>query len=263
MSHQIFLHLADAEEYGVIMQVELKCTESYRFVTSAKNTINVFGFIFLFSSSLAVANINSSVSIGSNYLFNGITLTEDKMAFQPSLDWSSEDGFYIGTWASNVSFTPNTDFEVDGYIGFYTDVSTEWALDLGVAQYTYYGSNESHEFNYPEAYIKVSYADTKISYWYAENYFGAGGGHYTIMLTHDFQLTDSIILSISADRSTSTDTTKFLRDNDGTYNHWKVALLSNWNGFKWTVAIDDTDLESENLGKQTFSILATKTFNLF
>jgi uncharacterized protein (TIGR02001 family) len=211
----------------------------------------------------AQANLSSTVTLTSNYLFNGITLTEDDPALQPSLDWVSDSGWYLGTWGSNVSFAENTDREVDFYTGYYTDLGNNWAMDLGIAHYTYYGSSDSSAFDYPEAYIKVSYGDTKLSYWYAKDYFGAGGGHYIVMLTQNVQLTQGLTLQLSADRSTSTDTSKFLRDNDGTYHHWRLALLGEWLGAKWTAAFDDTDLELDDLGEPTFSLSVAKTFNWF
>lgn len=211
----------------------------------------------------AQANLSSTVTLTSNYLFNGITLTEDDPALQPSLDWVSDSGWYLGTWGSNVSFAENTDREVDFYTGYYTDLDNNWAMALGIAHYTYYGSSDSSAFDYPEAYIKVSYRDTKLSYWYAKDYFGAGGGHYIVMLTQNVQLTQGLTLQLSADRSTSTDTSKFLRDNDGTYHHWRLALLGEWFGAKWTAAFDDTDLELDDLGEPTFSLSVAKTFNWF
>jgi uncharacterized protein (TIGR02001 family) len=217
--------------------------------------------LLLIQSSAALADLSSTVTLSSNYLFNGITLTQDDPALQTSLDWVSESGWYVGTWGSNVSFVENTDLEVDFYTGYYTDLGSNWALDLGIAHYSYYGSSDSSAFDYPEAYIKVSYGDTKLSYWYAKDYFGAGGGHYIVMLTQNVQLTEGLSLILSGDRSTSTDTDKFLRDNDGTYHHWRVALASEWLGAKWTAAFDDTDLELNDLGEATFSLSVAKTFN--
>ena len=81
------------------------------------------------------------------------------------------------------------------------------------------------------------------------------------MLTQTVQMTEGLSLILSGDRSTSTDTSKFLRDNDGTYHHWRVALVSDWLGAKWTAAFDDTDLELDDLGEPTFSLSVAKTFN--
>ncbi len=124
-----------------------------------------------------LADVSSTVTLTSNYLFNGITLTKHDPALQPSLDWSSGDGWYAGLWASNVKFSPGTELEFDATMGYWTQLTPDWLLDVGVAQYTYHGSDSanSEAFNYPEAYIKLSYQNTKLGYWYASDYFGAGG----------------------------------------------------------------------------------------
>lgn len=223
--------------------------------------VQVPAVIALLFSPAALANLSSTVTLTSNYLFNGITLTEDDPALQPSLDWVSDSGWYLGTWASNVSFAENTDREVDFYTGYYTELGANWALDFGVAHYSYYGSSDSSAFDFPEAYVKLSYGNTKLSYWYAKDYFGAGGGHYIVMLSQTVPLTEALTLTLSADRSTSTDTTKFLRDNDGTYHHWRAALSGDWLGARWTAAFDDTDLELDDLGEPTLSLAVVKTFN--
>ena len=49
------------------------------------------------------ADVSSTVTYTSNYLFNGITLTDHDPALQPSLDWSSGEGWYAGLWASTCT----------------------------------------------------------------------------------------------------------------------------------------------------------------
>lgn len=216
-----------------------------------------------FCSLPCLADVSSTVTLTSNYLFNGITLTEHDPALQPTLDWSSGDGWYAGLWASNVKFSPGTDLEFDGTVGYWTQLTPDWLLDVGVAQYTYHGSSsaDSEAFNYPEAYIKLSYQNTKLGYWYASDYFGAGGGHYIVALFQTFQLHENGTLLMTVDRSTSTQTDKFLRDTDGTYHHWRIAYSSSFVGLNWTLAFDDTDLALPVLGDAKVSLSVAKTFN--
>lgn len=212
-------------------------------------------------SLFAQAQLSSTFTLTTNYLFNGITLTQDKPAFQSSLDWSSESGWYAWLWGSNVNFDTRGDIELDGAIGRYIELGSNWAMDLGVAQYTYHGSGVGSDFNYPEAYAKLSYANTMLSYWYTNDYFGAGGGHYIVQLSQTFELTEHLSLALAADRSTSTDTDKFMRDNDGTYHHWRAALLGQWQGFQWVLAFDNTDLELPDLGEPTWSFSLSRTIS--
>jgi len=216
-----------------------------------------------FCSFPALAAVSSTVTLTSNYLFNGITLTDHDPALQPTLDWSSGDGWYAGLWASNVKFSPGTELEFDATVGYWAQLTPDWLLDVGVAQYTYHGSESANSevFNFPEAYVKLSYQNTKLGYWYASDYFGAGGGHYIVALFQTFQLHENGTLLMTVDRSTSTQTDKFLRDTDGTYHHWRIAYSSSFVGLNWTLAFDDTDLALPVLGDAKVSLSVARTFN--
>jgi len=208
------------------------------------------------------AELSSTVTLTSNYLFNGITLTGHDPALQPSLDWNNGCGFYAGLWASNVKFAPGTSLEFDATVGHWWQLNADWLLDAGIAQYTYHGSDgpQSRGFNFPEAYLKVSYRKTRLSYWYASDYFGAGGGHYIVALNHAIPLGPGELL-LQVDRSTSTQTDKFMRDNDGTYHHWRLAWQTSFWGLNWLVAYDDTDLELPVLGDARLSLTLSKTMS--
>lgn len=208
------------------------------------------------------ADISSTVTYSSNYLFNGITLTDHDPALQPSLDWSSGDGWYAGLWASNVKFSPGTDLEFDATVGYWHQLNDDWLIDVGVAQYTYHGdsSANSEAFNFPEAYVKLSYQNTKVGYWYASDYFGAGGGHYIVALFQTVPLHENGSLLFTVDRSTSTQTDKFLRDTDGTYHHWRVAYVASGFGLNWTLAFDDTDFALPFYGDAKISLSVARTF---
>ncbi len=207
------------------------------------------------------AELSSTVTLTSDYLFNGVTLTDHDPALQPSLDWNNGAGFYAGLWASNVKFAPGTSVEFDATVGHWWQLNADWLLDVGIAQYTYHGSDgpQSRGFNFPEAYLKISYQKTRLSYWYASDYFGAGGGHYIVALNHAIPLGAGELL-LQVDRSTSTQTDKFMRDNDGTYHHWRLGYQQAAFGLNWILAFDDTDLELPVLGDARVSLSVSKTF---
>jgi len=96
---------------------------------------------------------------------------------------------------------------------------------------------------------------------YASDYFGAGGGHYIVALFQTIPLHENGNLLLTVDRSTSTQTDKFMRDNDGTYHHWRIAYLASWQGLNWTLAFDDTDYSLPFYGDAKISIAVAKTFS--
>lgn len=49
-------------------------------------------------------NISANIGVVSNYIFRGVTQTQDGAAVQGGLDVTHSSGFYAGTWVSNVDF---------------------------------------------------------------------------------------------------------------------------------------------------------------
>ncbi len=90
------------------------------------------------ASSVAMAESNWSANIGvtSNYMWRGVTQTTDQAAIQGGIDYENPNGFYAGTWASNVSWTDPVGYEIDLYAGYGFDWgSTNW--DVGYIYYAY------------------------------------------------------------------------------------------------------------------------------
>lgn len=79
--------------------------------------------------------LSANVALTTNYVFRGITQTDDGPAIQGGFDYS-QGIFYIGTWGSSVDFGDDTTMELDVYAG----IAPEWnmlAFDFGVIGYFY------------------------------------------------------------------------------------------------------------------------------
>lgn len=46
---------------------------------------------------------SANIGLFSDYIFRGISFTDDKPAIQGGFDYAHTSGFYAGTWASNLS----------------------------------------------------------------------------------------------------------------------------------------------------------------
>lgn len=62
----------------------------------------------------------ANASVTNNYLWRGLTQTENGAAVQGGIDYTTDNGFYAGTWVSNVNYAPSDPFsyEHDLYLGF-------------------------------------------------------------------------------------------------------------------------------------------------
>lgn len=102
----------------------------------------------------AASPFSASAAVTTDYVFRGVSQTDNGPAFQAGLNYSAPFGLYAGVWGSNVDFGEegDPDFEVDYSIGWNTNLSDSWNLDLGVNRYTYtsassdYGNSDYNEY---------------------------------------------------------------------------------------------------------------------
>ena len=57
------------------------------------------------SSGVAAAEVTANAAVTNNYIWRGVTQTQDQAAVQGGVDWAGGPGFYAGTWLSNVDFS--------------------------------------------------------------------------------------------------------------------------------------------------------------
>jgi uncharacterized protein (TIGR02001 family) len=102
-------------------------------------------------------NFSANIGVVSNYLFRGLTQTDDGPAIQGGLDYAHSSGFYLGTWLSNVDFgetieyeldldnetldiyeTSNSPgYEMDFYLGFSHSINDDLSFDVNAIYYAY------------------------------------------------------------------------------------------------------------------------------
>jgi uncharacterized protein (TIGR02001 family) len=92
--------------------------------------------------------IEGNLGLFTDYKFRGISQTEKNIALQGGFDLTHKSGFYLGTWASNVSEFANfndddksgSGLEIDVYGGYATELASGIGIDVGVLRYQYPGS---------------------------------------------------------------------------------------------------------------------------
>lgn len=97
----------------------------------------------------------ANVSVTNNYIWRGLTQTTNEAAVQGGIDYAHENGFYAGTWASNVQYAADDvySYEHDLYFGF-AGASGDFSYDVG---YLYYNYDKEAEFDFAEVYATVGY----------------------------------------------------------------------------------------------------------
>ena len=97
--------------------------------------------------------ITGNVGLFSQYIFRGLTQTNRDPALQGGFDYSHSSGFYVGTWASNISWLTDSpaatgyksnSLEWDTYGGFKGSFGgSDFGYDVGLLYYYYPGTHDS------------------------------------------------------------------------------------------------------------------------
>ena len=130
---------------------------------------------FVFAADAAPApdlTVAYNVGLYSQYIFRGLTQTNNKPALQGGVDLTHSSGLYLGAWGSNISWlTDGTgagetkyyksggSLELDIYGGYRHTFSSGLGIDIGALQYYYPGTRENAlpKANTTEIYGALSY----------------------------------------------------------------------------------------------------------
>ncbi len=190
----------------------------------------------------------------SDYIFRGVSQTDEDPAIQGSVDVSHSSGFYAGVWASNVDFDVEGDginTEIDYYLGWVFGLPGDVELDLQAVRYTYPGSNSGFGIDYNEYIAALSYSYFTGSFAYSDDFVNSGGDTYYYELAGEFPIGETgfnITGTIGySDLEEATD------DN---YTSYQVGVNYTWNNILLDVSYFDTS--SYGAGLQDF--LGPKTW---
>ncbi|MFW6093501.1 MAG: TorF family putative porin [Pseudomonadota bacterium] len=206
----------------------------------------------------SVSTVSGSASLATEYVFRGISQTEEKPQLRAQVTWSHDIGFYAGVWSANTHFGgPGNSIEIDPFIGFANAIGdSRWRYDFGYWYYHYPGARS--DIDYGELYGILSYdlSPWKFqgSVWFAPDYFGSdffddepataiqGGATYAF--GNGF--------SLSAMLGTQTfDEPGGIPGQD--YLYWTIALAKSWDQLTFELVGHDTDGVEPELASEDIS----------
>ncbi len=140
---------------------------------------------------------SANVGLFSDYLYRGITQTQEGPAIQGGLDYShAPTGAYAGVWASNVDFGADAKIEIDYYGGINGELANGISWDVGGLYYQYAGSDDEPEEDFVEAYFSLGYSFADMAYEpgigagvnYSPDFFGEDGAAVYVYGSLDLSL---------------------------------------------------------------------------
>lgn len=205
--------------------------------------------LFLFHGAPANAELLGQFSISSNYLWRGVTQTDDQPAAAFGLQYQHAQGTYLGAWASNTRYGSRPGYEIDLYLGHLISLDL-MTVDLAVRHYAFpTGGKHDYDFHreaweneessaFTELHLGVSRHRWEVRYAYSTDYLDSGHhGHY-IELNHTQPFTEhlSLVLHYGVQHSRAIDDKPEhqLGDYSATLR-WKELFLT------WSNLTDNTD----------------------
>lgn len=231
----------------------------------------------LLSVGPAGAATSGTLALTSDYLFRGLSQTDQEPALQGGIEYAHDSGLYAGVWGSNVSWLSDyssaslpisNSLELDGYIGWRGNVSESLKLDGGVYTY-YYPGDYPDGFVRPyttEVFLGASFGPVSLKYWHAvTNLFGFadsdGSGYLDANVNYEFS--PGWVLNAHAGRQ------RVKRTSAASYSDWKLGVTRNFDG-GWSLAVAYADTNAQRsvytnaygnfLGRATGTLTLTKAF---
>jgi uncharacterized protein (TIGR02001 family) len=194
-------------------------------------------------STTSLAEVTANAGVSSNYLWRGITQTNDGAQVFGGVDYSHDSGFYGGTWVSNVDFGEGstTSYELDLYGGFAGSVG-DLGYDLGYIYYAYPDSNASSDFGELYGALSWNWLEGKVSYLSnAQSDASAAEDMLYLEINATFEIFAETELSLHLGNSVGDTVTEWYGESDS-YLDYGISIAKN--GF--TLGISQTDLDADD-----------------
>ncbi|MDR7135665.1 uncharacterized protein (TIGR02001 family) [Lysobacter niastensis] len=226
---------------------------------------------------MARAGVSGSVALTSDYIFRGVSQTNQEPALQAGLEYAADSGFYVGTWGSNINWLSDlsttqapisSSLELDAYAGYRGKFGDSVGFDVGALYYWYPGDFPSgfNSADTAELYFGISAGVFSVKYSYAlTDLFGYadsdGSGYLDAAVNWEFVPTWTLNVHGG----------KQWIENNGAfeYTDWKLGVTKSFDGgFAVALAYTDTDTEralytnahGNYIGDDTVVLTLTRTF---
>ena len=204
-----------------------------------------------------------NLGLYSQYVFRGVSQTNEKPAVQGGFDLGHKSGFYAGTWASNISWisdgnpAASASMEWDFYGGYKGSLPADFGYDLGALYYWYPGSYPSGYVlpNTTELYAGLTWKFVSLKYSCSVNNktfgFPDSRGSSYLDLTANYDIVEKVSDAIGKVTLTGhvghqwyTGNTNGFANSNYEYTDWKVGASTEVYGV--TVGVYYTDTNANN-----------------
>jgi len=190
----------------------------------------------LVSSAVLASSYTGNVGVNSNYIWRGVTQSNDLSAVSGGIDWSHPSGAYVGGWTSSLG---GGDYEFDLYGGYGFTAGTV-DLDVGIINYQYPTTGNANDpLTFTETYVNATMKNFTVGVNITISKDGTEKDNDLYVYgTGDFELKKDLTLSVTVGSYSFDDTA-----NNENYTHVQASLSKD--EFSFTFDKNDTDFGDE------------------
>ena len=204
------------------------------------------------SLNAAAVELTGDVTFASDYAFRGVSQTEEAPALQGGLSLSTESGFYVSVWGSNVDFLAEGTLELDVMLGWSGAINDDWSTDVGIMRYGYPNA-EIDGSNFYEVYGSLSYKDLTFGVAYSDDYWANSGNFIYAYAGYSYAVTDYLTLDLHVGQNE-------YDDSSASYMDWSVGVSTEVLGAGLSLTYVDTDMDDSYLADSRVILAISKSF---
>lgn len=207
---------------------------------------------------------SGNLSLVTDYRFRSISQTYNLPAVQGGFDLGHAAGFYVGTWATNVSgnqFFGGNSMELDIYLGYRFPAAKDVVIDVGLINYLYPGAKNQFQsttggkrYDTQEIYGGISWRNLSAKFNYSLGDFFSvpdSSGSYYIDTNYNYPLSKNtnLVLHIGYQSVKNGDIASNFNNNpvaspgrpvvtgiSGDYTDYKIGVTTEAVGLTWGLA---------------------------
>lgn len=202
---------------------------------------------------------SASATLTSDYVWRGVSQSQEDWALQGEFAFEHESGIYGGLWGSSVDFIPEdasyldedgANLELDAYIGYSWEFADQWVGDVKVVRYFYPGTEEGINYNYNELIGSVTYDEMiTATVGYSNDVFNLDDDGFYFSLSGSYGLPwwdlslDGEVghFTIGSGEAFYDDEGEFIGADDLKYMHYSLGLSKEFGPVSTSLTWSDTD----------------------
>jgi uncharacterized protein (TIGR02001 family) len=177
----------------------------------------------LFSGVTLASDTTGSVSLSSEYLKRGISMSDNDPSIGLGVTHQLNQEFSLGANLNTIDFdNSGVDTEIELFGTYSYDLRKDVSVDLGVSQWMYTGGTDSSELNYTEVFASVSTQGFTVTNRWTNDFLGSDATHTVLEVGYARELSGGT-LELDLDWNHTLDDDKLSFNGDSSYVHWRVG----------------------------------------